>query len=418
MKIGYACLTVGVPNTEIRSCIMKNATADKLKELIEANLKSLNNVLDYNIKHDIRMFRISSDLIPFGSSPANQIPWWDIFDKEFLALAEKIKDNGLRVSMHPGQYTVLNSPEELIVQRAVADLEYHTKVLNCLRTGTDHKIILHIGGAYNEKENATRRFCNNYQKLDSSIKSRLVIENDDKIYNIKEVLSIGIDMGIPVVFDNLHHSANPSHRQNSEIDWIKACSATWLKEDGIQKIHYSQQNPSKKPGSHSEGISILEFMEFYHRLDGTDLDIMLEVKDKNLSAVKCINCTSQNKTITDLELEWSKFKYNVLEKSHNDYLTIRGLLKDKTSYPAVSFYQVIENSLQKPENIGEAANAAMHVWGYFKDIATSTDKVKFLSVLEDYQLGNVSLRTMKNLLWKLSLKYQREYITNSYYFTI
>ena len=76
MSIGYACLTVGVPNTEMKRCIAKNANEARLYELIKANLSALDHILDYNIAHDIKLFRISSDLIPFGSSPINTLAWW------------------------------------------------------------------------------------------------------------------------------------------------------------------------------------------------------------------------------------------------------------------------------------------------------------------------------------------------------
>lgn len=288
MRIGYACLTVDVPGTAMRSCMMKNASEDKLYELIEANLQALEHILDYNRIHGIKLFRISSDLIPFGSSPVNTLLWWDIFDRQFVHLGEKIKAYDIRVSMHPGQYTVLNSPEEEVVGRAIKDLLYHTKVLDCLRTGSESKIVLHIGGVYKDKLFAMERFCINYAKLDVSIKQRLVIENDDKSYNIADVLTIGTKLGVPVIFDNLHHEANPPEQSKSEIFWINECQKTWLKKDGIQKIHYSQQETGKKAGSHSNSIREEEFMDFYSRLQREDLDIMLEVKDKNQSAEKCI----------------------------------------------------------------------------------------------------------------------------------
>ena len=82
MKIGYACLTVGVPNTELKTCLLKNASAEKLTELIKHNLNSLDNMIEYNIKNNIELFRISSSLIPFGSNPVNQIVWWEVFEKQ------------------------------------------------------------------------------------------------------------------------------------------------------------------------------------------------------------------------------------------------------------------------------------------------------------------------------------------------
>ena len=86
---------------------------------------------------------------------------------------------------------------------------------------------------------------------------------------------------------NLHNQVNPCDKNKSDYYWINECKKTWKEKDGRQKIHYSQQDPLKKPGSHSQSIMISEFMSFYDKLD-RDIDIMLEVKDKNLSAVKCI----------------------------------------------------------------------------------------------------------------------------------
>jgi len=289
LSIGYACLTVGVENTGQKTCRQANATEDKLKELIGHNLNALENIIDYNIENDIILFRISSDVIPFGSSPVNTIKWQEIFEKKFMDIGEKILTSGMRVSMHPGQYTVLNSPNDLVVQRAIEDLNYHTLFLDSLGLSSRHKIILHIGGVYQDKNQAVQRFIQQYNQLTPGIKDRLVLENDDKSYNIKEVLDIGKNVKAPVVFDNLHNLIKTSEEEKSEFEWIEECKLTWKEKDGVQKIHYSQQDPLKKPGSHSSGIRVEEFMSFYEKLDRSDIDIMLEVKDKNISAVACMN---------------------------------------------------------------------------------------------------------------------------------
>ncbi|MBE6064495.1 UV DNA damage repair endonuclease UvsE [Clostridium sporogenes] len=416
MNIGYACLTIGVPDTNYKNCMLKNANEEKLLELIAYNLNSLENVIDYNIKNNIKLFRISSDIIPFGSNPINNIKWWKVFSYKLSNIGEKIKNSGMRVSMHPGQYTVLNSPKEEVVKKAIEDLNYHAKFLESLNMGIDGKIVLHIGGVYNDKNEAIKRFIKNYSRLDDLVKQRLVIENDDKSYNIKDVLEIAQIINIPVVFDNLHNQVNPYNKNESDYYWINKCKKTWKKEDGYQKIHYSQQDPLKKPGSHSQTIYINEFINFYKNLQRNDIDIMLEVKDKNLSAIKCINCTSDSKFIKELENEWGRYKYKILENSPLDYIEIRKLLKNKNSYPAMEFYNLIENGLQKESNVGNSINAASHVWGYFKDIATEKEKNNFLNNIERYRQGKTSIKTVKNILWKMTVKYNREYLLNSYYF--
>jgi UV DNA damage endonuclease len=352
MSIGYACKTIGVPNTDIKSCMQKNATEKRLGELIAINLLSLANMVFYNTQNSIFLFRISSDLIPFGSSPVNKLEWWDLFAPQLKLIGEKIKNAGIRVSMHPGQYSVLNSQNAEVVERTMEDLNYHNRLLDSLGVGSEHKIVLHIGGVYKDKKQSGKRFITNYKYLDSPIKERLVIENDDRSYHIGDVLEIGSNLGIPVIFDILHDQLNTCDVKKSAFYWIRECKNSWKGKDGSQKIHYSQQDPLKKSGSHSETVKINEFMDFYHRLENKNIDIMLEVKDKNLSAVKCINCTTENRSIEKLELEWSRYKQMVLKRSPQSYKAIQQLLiEHKNGYPAIEFYNLLENALEKEKGI-------------------------------------------------------------------
>lgn len=288
MRIGYACLLVGVDKTTIRTCRLDSATPERLASLVSQNLDALNRMLEYNRANKIRMFRISSDIIPFGSNKAVSFPWKSLYAKELKALGQKAKHADIRLSMHPGQYTVLNSPHAHVVENAIRDLAYHCDFLDALGMNATHKIILHIGGIYGDKSAAIERFKSNYVLLDDRIKQRLIIENDDTCYTAEEVLAIGQDLKIPVVFDNLHHHINGSSVLRSPAEWIAACATTWRKKDGTQKIHYSQQAQGKREGSHSETIDLPAFLRFCKALPSIDLDIMLEVKDKNVSALKCI----------------------------------------------------------------------------------------------------------------------------------
>ena len=418
MSIGYACIAIGLKGADQKSCITKNASEAKLNELIEHNLNVLEVMIDYNIKNNIKLFRISSDIIPFGSSPVNNLKWWEIFESIFQRIGSKIKKAGMRVSMHPGQYTVLNSLNEDVVNRAILDLEYSARVLDSLELSAKHKIILHIGGVYQDKEQAIQRFCENHSLLNEAVKRRLVIENDDKSYNISDVLEIGIKMKIPVVFDNLHNKVNPYDSNFDEVYWINECKKTWKEVDGVPKIHYSQQAQDKRVGSHSGTIRINEFIKFYNQIDHDNIDIMLEVKDKNLSAVKCINCTSPERKIKTLELEWSRYKYKVLECSQEHYLMIRKLLINKADYPAIAFYNIIEDALQKDINSENSVNAAQHVWGYFKNKVTEAEKRSCLKSIELLKKGEISSKSTKNILWRLTVKYDEKYLLDSYYFDL
>jgi len=98
------------------------------------------------------------------------------------------RNPNIRGSMHPGQYTVLNSPNEEVVEKSIMDLEYHCKFLDSLGVDYSNKIILHVGGVYGDKISAMERFKHNFNRLSNSLKKRLVIENDDKSYTIEDVL--------------------------------------------------------------------------------------------------------------------------------------------------------------------------------------------------------------------------------------
>src|SRR5690625_392580 len=362
MRIGYASQTVGIPGVKFRTTRLKNVNDEILIDLIRSNLESLDLIFDYNIENNIRMFRISSDIIPFGSHEVNILKWWEIIEEELKALGEKSKKHDIRLSMHPGQYTVLNSPDDGVVERAGEDLLYHARFLDALNLDASNKIILHIGGVYGDKDSAMERFVQNYKKLEQRIKNRLIIENDDRQYTVSDALRISSQEEIPVVFDNLHHASNPDNTK-SEMEWLMECRKTWTSQDGRQKIHYSQQDPGKRVGAHTQTVDIEEFYRFYQELPTKEIDIMFEVKDKNLSAMKGINLLKTTH-IKHLEKEWGRYKYLVLEHSPAIYNEIRELLKDKDSYPFIPFYAMIDEVLTTPVTTGTTVNAAQHVWGY------------------------------------------------------
>ena len=329
MAIGYACLNIGNYDTKIQTLRLNKATKETIIDVSKLNLKALIKILEYNQENDIKLFRISSDIIPLASHEVNKVKWWEVLKPELDYIGNMIRENGIRVSMHPGQYTVINSNDENVVNRSIKDLIYHQKFLDSLGVGDECKIILHVGGKYGDKETAINRFVYNYNNLESDVKKRLVIENDDKTFNASDVLRIHNEIGVPVVFDVLHDKVNPSSEKYDTYEWIEILKKTWKKTDGKQKIHYSESKNEKEKRSHSDYINSDSFLKFYNNLNDKDVDIMLEVKDKNLSAVKCKNLTDNSLKIGDLEREWSKYKYYVLSKNSNIYNEIRNQLKDK-----------------------------------------------------------------------------------------
>lgn len=414
MSIGYASLTVHVRNTTYKTCRMNSCTDDKLRDIITHNLTSLEHTIEYNIKNDIHLYRISSDLIPFGSSPVNQINWLCEFSEEFKRIAEKIRAGKVRISMHPGQYTLLNTPNQDILNRSIEDLWYHTRLLEALGGNQTNKIILHVGGIYQDKEEAMKRFIKVYHSLPQAIKNHLVIENDERSYTIFDCLKLHEATGVPVVYDNLHHALNHDEVKTDAF-WIEACRKTWKVTDGVQKVHYSQQHQTKQPGAHTDTIDIKTFEAYYLSLQEIP-DIMLEVKDKNLSAIKCINCFERLPQIKHLEQEWSMYKYQVLATSPRGYQEIRNLLKEKSTYPCIEFYQLLDEALATPPTVKGNVNTLQHIWGYFKQIATSNEKETFKRLLQQYINGTISITRPKTFLIKLTNQYENAYLQQSTFF--
>ena len=416
MSIGYACLNIGTPNTNIRSVMQRNATPEKLTEVTEHNLAALERMIDYNHKNDIKLFRISSDLIPFGSSPVNTLAWPEIHKEAFDRIGSKIRKSGMRVSLHPGQYTVLNSPTEDVVERAITDLVYHDKILIALGTDQTNKIVLHVGGIYGDKKEALERFEQNFRRLPEAVRNRLIIENDDRLYNIEDVLTLAHRLHVPAVYDNLHHAINPPPSGGTDPYWIAEGKKTWKAADGNQKIHYSQQALDKRPGAHTDTINLETFLTFHEQLEDKRIDIMLEVKDKNLSAIKCQNATMPAPKTVLLEKEWGRYKYAILEKSPSVYQAIRTLLKDKEVYPVQEFYRLIDTAFAEEPHPGYAENAAAHVWGYFKKHATDTERKQYEKNLANYRNNTGTLATLKRQLFKIAEKHEVDYLLQSLYF--
>ncbi len=416
MNVGYASAVLGLAHCNFKTIRQSSITNDRLIEVIRHNLTTLEKMIDYNIANKIKLFRISSDLIPFGSSPLNEIPWEGEFNEEFQTIAHKIKTHNIRVSMHPGQYSVLNSPDEQIVKRTVDDLIYHAKVLEALQTPFSSKIVLHIGGVYGDKEKARARFINNFKQLPEHVKKRLVIENDEKSYNILDVLTISEEIGAPVIFDNLHHELNKPEQVKTDAEWIELCKLTFKVEDGRQKIHYSQQDPAKQPGAHAKTINARHFLTWFRALNRDDIDIMLEVKDKNLSALKIKNCTDNQPKISTLEKAWAKYKYMILEHSPFHYQLIRTFLKEKHNIDPLSFYDLIDEALCTPVKLGTQINAIEHVCGYFK--TNFDDQEIYKKKISNLKKGTLSVLAIKKWLYSKAQLYNYIYLLESYFLTI
>jgi UV DNA damage endonuclease len=288
MRIGYPCINRTIDCTANSTFQLKSYSETRLKQTVKNNLDCLKRILQFNLEHKLLFFRISSDLVPFASHPINKFNWQEHFQGEFEEIGEFITKNRMRISMHPDQFTLINSIKEDIFERSKNELKYHAEILDLLKLDTSAKIQIHVGGAYGEKEKSTKRFITRFSKLDDSIIRRLVIENDDKLYDLNDCLRINARTQIPILFDVFHNKLNNSGNLTTE-ESFKLTTRTWNeKRDGIPMVDYSSQEPNGSPRQHSETINIEDFDLFLKQTQQFDFDLMLEIKDKEKSAIEAI----------------------------------------------------------------------------------------------------------------------------------
>ncbi len=285
MRIGYPCINRTIGCTGSRTFRLKSYSEERLIAAASNNLNCLSQMLRFNADHKILFFRISSDLIPFASHEVCQFDWTGYFRRELGEIGAYIRSHDMRISMHPGQYTVLNTPDDSVLDKSMEELLYHAKVLDAMALDKSAKIQLHVGGVYGDRGKGRLRFVERWRDLDERVKERLVIENDERNYTLGDCLGIYDETGIPVLFDVLHHEV---HNCGEGLENAFALfTRTWQEEDGKPMVDYSQRTAG--PGArHSETIEMEQFKRFLEDTKAFDYDLMLEIKDKEASVLRVV----------------------------------------------------------------------------------------------------------------------------------
>jgi UV DNA damage endonuclease len=294
MKIGYPCINRSLDCTSGGTFRLASYSRERLRKKIESNLDCLRKILEYNLSRELLFFRISSDIVPFASHPVCDLDWEQVFSDRLKDLGRFIMDSGMRISMHPDQFIVLNSPRKDVVERSVAELIYHADVLDGLGLGPNARIQLHVGGVYGNREKAIQRFIREFKDLPPRVRERLVLENDDRLYSLKDCMEINSSIPVPVLFDVFHHQCLNNGETIREA--LVAASGTWRKKDGIPMVDFSSQQKDRPKGTHASTIDISAFRGFLKKTRGIDVDIMLEIKDKEKSALKAAEEIKKERT--------------------------------------------------------------------------------------------------------------------------
>jgi UV DNA damage endonuclease len=143
-----------------------------------------------------------------------------------------------------------------------------------------------VGGVYDDKNASMRRFSSTYKKLPESITKHLVIENDDRLFSVNDCYSIHEETGSPILFDNFHFSLKNDGEDIRQA--MEKAFSTWKSTDGIPMVDYSSQQEGWRTGRHADSIDIQQFQTFIEVSKGLDFDIMLEIKDKDKSALRAV----------------------------------------------------------------------------------------------------------------------------------
>lgn len=288
MRLGYCCinLTLQPQGVTANRGMIKRTFQEKgipyCGQLALANIQDVLKILEWNVENGIFVYRMSSDIFPWMSEYRfEDLPNYTEIKEAAAKIGQFAKENNIRLSMHPGQFDVLASPTESIVDKTIWDLDQHARIMDLMELPQDFRapINIHIGGTYGDKESALQRFCENWHRLAPSTKARLVVENDDKAsqYSVKD-LYYGVYkvVGCPITFDHFHHRFCTGELTSWQAANLAA--STWGEVTPLQ--HYSDSKALYEDSavinrSHSDWI--------YNRVPayGLTADVELECKMKD-----------------------------------------------------------------------------------------------------------------------------------------
>lgn len=251
-------------------------------ELALMNAIDLVKIIEWNAKNDVKVFRISSDIFPWGSEyNLEDLPDFDRISYFLQKAGTLAKSTGQRITAHPDHFVKLGSDKPHVVDNSIKDLELHSKVFDIMGLDANHFNCLNIHVGMNFSTEVINRWLAAYDRLSDNCKARLVVENDDKA-NSYSALQLYQELysaiKIPVTFDYFHHTFHTSGLPSNEAAMIAAL--TW--GNTVPLFHYSESKNINElvignPRAHADYV--------YNKIDdyGLTIDIDLEAKAKELA---------------------------------------------------------------------------------------------------------------------------------------
>ena len=295
-RIGYCCISIGINEgkkkkefvTVNRGMVRKTFDAKGLpyvSELAIENLKDTLKILEYNIKNNIYIYRMSSDVFPWNSEyEFRDLPKFNVIHTYLKLIGKKIRDNGLRCGLHPGPFNVLASENPSVVEKTIKELNKHAELMDLMELDqtTFYPINIHINTTQPTRELAAERFCKEFENLSESCKKRLVVENDDgqNQYSVKMLYDwVYQVIEIPITFDQHHFNYGPQDQTMEEA--LRLAHSTW-------KTRALTHMSSPKTLEDTSGKNTAHADYIYEEIKtfGLDFDTEIEAKAKDLAVFK------------------------------------------------------------------------------------------------------------------------------------
>ncbi|MEM4479125.1 MAG: UV DNA damage repair endonuclease UvsE [Candidatus Methanomethylicaceae archaeon] len=276
--LGFFCSTSDNKLSTNHGIKVRNINEERLLRVFKRNVRDL---IKLSRSMNLKIFRLGSGFIPLATHPQFKQDWFNVIEKILRELAYTVRSYGIRITMHPGQYVVLNSPKENIINKSLAELKYHFWILDTFNLGEESVVVTHVGGVYGDKAKAVKRLESTLEN-NRWVMRRLALENDEKFYSTSEVIEIAESFNIPVVFDYYHYILNPS---NFDLDRLLS---TW--RNIIPEIHLSSI-PLRlhRFGEHGDYVDIKDFKKLISLFDEEQvIDIIVEAKKKEMAIAKLL----------------------------------------------------------------------------------------------------------------------------------
>ncbi len=250
IRHGYCCINMQLSAQGIRTGRTMIDRKFKLggmqlaSDIAIANVKDLLPILQWNEQRGIRLFRIGSEIFPrWNHYRLEDLPGIDEIASHLRIAGDYARAHGHRLTTHPGPFHILGSPDAVVVENSIVGLERHSEMFDLMgyAPSFDNLINIHVGATYGDKTTTVARWIQNWDRLSDSLKSRLVLENDDKasMYSVRDLYEmIHHDTAIPITFDYWHHTFNTGDLSEQEAFFM--ARSTWERHGVTQCTHYSE----------------------------------------------------------------------------------------------------------------------------------------------------------------------------------